>query len=692
MADLIERAARVTPSPRQLAWQELEFIAFIHFTVNAFTDKEWGDGNEDPAIFDPAQFDARQWVRAVKSAGMRMILLTAKHHDGFCLWPSRYTEHSVKSSPWKNGKGDIVREVSEACREGGIKFGVYLSPWDRHEPTYGDSPAYNEHFKNQLRELLTNYGPIAEVWFDGACGEGPNGKRQVYDWDGYYQVIRELQPDAVIAIRGPDVRWCGNEAGNVRKSEWSVIPIPAGGDPLRTDLMAEDLGSREKLKEAERFIWYPAEVNTSIRPGWFYHASDDLRVKSLEHLLEIYYGSVGGNGVFLLNLPPDPRGLIHENDVERLRELGEVLRATFERDLAKDAAARASHVRGNDPAFGPDKIADGDKNTYWTTDDGVTAATVEFDLGEERSFNCATLQERIQVGQRVEDFALDAWDGRNWRELVRSTTIGYKRLLRFGEVTARKVRVRILQSRLCPTLSNFGLFQAPLIVSPPRIRRDKQGMVTIACRTPGPPIHYTLDGSDPTAASARYTEPIALPDGGLVRAKVFDPVTGKASAPCEAEFDICKGKWRVVHFDSEERGEEAANAVDDDPATIWITDWRTTKDPHPHEIQIDLGETVDLEGFTYLPRQDLTGGIILDYEFYVSRDGKNWGEPASEGSFSNVLNNPVQQTVRFEKPITGRFIRLVGLSEVKGAPWTSVAELGVLTERGRKARKRVSGQ
>ncbi|MGA2587689.1 MAG: alpha-L-fucosidase [Candidatus Aminicenantales bacterium] len=469
LKEIVRKAAGVVPSPRQIAWQEIEFAGFIHFGMNTFTNREWGEGKEDPKLFNPTDFDARQWVAAFKAAGMKMLILTAKHHDGFCLWPSRYTEHSVKNSPWRGGKGDVVREVADACREAGLKLGIYLSPWDRHEPTYGDSPAYNEHFKNQLRELLTNYGDVADFWFDGACGEGPNGKRQVYDWPGYWAVIRELQPRATISIMGPDARWCGNEAGVTRESEWSVVPLlkpieeavsdSAGG----IDYQKKDLGSRQALLEAAkkgaRLAWYPAQVDTSIRPGWFYHAAEDDKVKSLAHLLDIYYGAIGGNSTLLLNVPPDPRGRLHDNDVRRLKQIGDALRTTFADNLAKGAKATATQTKSRG-AFGAAHITDADGDSYWTTDDGVTAAAIEFDLGSAKIFNVAMLQEQIKVGQRIEELYLDAWTGSVWKEIARSTTVGFKRLLRFPEVAAAKVRVRITQSRVCPTLSNFGLFRA----------------------------------------------------------------------------------------------------------------------------------------------------------------------------------------------------------------------------------------
>jgi alpha-L-fucosidase len=469
MEDIVRKAASVTPHPRQLAWQRLEFQAFVHFGMNTFTDREWGDGKEDPRRFLPTALDAGQWVAAFRAAGMKGVILTAKHHDGFCLWPSRHTEHSVKNSPWKGGQGDVVREVSDACRTAGLKFGIYLSPWDRHERSYGDSPRYNEYFRKQLAELLSGYGEISEVWFDGACGEGPNGKRQVYDWSSYYEVVRRLQPKAVISVVGPDVRWCGNEAGRTRESEWSVLPArnaPEGhrGDPAFRRLLvngqAADLGSRERLRGAEQLIWLPAQVNTSIRPGWFYHPSQDGRVKSLKHLLDIYYGSVGGNAQFLLNVPPDTRGLVHENDAARLRELGSVLRATFRTNLAAGARVTASEQLDAD-RFPPQAIVDGNSDTCWRPKDGTEAAWLEIDLGEKRTFNRAMLAECLGVGQRVERFALDVRDGGDWRQVAGATVIGYKRLLRFPAVTSSKVRVRFLESRVCPTLSRFGLFREP---------------------------------------------------------------------------------------------------------------------------------------------------------------------------------------------------------------------------------------
>jgi alpha-L-fucosidase len=448
--EVLRKAAHVTPTPQQNAWQEMELTCFAHFGVNTFTDREWGEGNEDPKVFNPSAFDADQWVAACRDAGLKILILTCKHHDGFCLWPSKYTEHCVKNSPWRDGRGDVVKEVSDACRRGGLKFGIYLSPWDRHEKSYG-TDAYNDHYKNQLRELLTNYGEVSEVWWDGACGEGPNGKKQVYDMAGYLKVVRELQPNAVAAIMGPDIRWVGNEDGLARESEWSVVTHGAGNG------MAADYGNRKYLAGATSLAWYPAECDVSIRPGWFYHATEDDKVKSLEHLLDIYYRSVGRNAVLLLNIPPDRRGLFHENDVARLKELRATLDETFRTNFAKGKPVKASSVAAGHTA---EMAVDGDGATYWTSADGQIQASLEVDLGQPATFDRAMLQEMVTTGQRVEQFTLEAWDGQAWKEFAKATTIGHKRLLKFPAVTTSKVRLTIVDARDCPTIRELGLFKA----------------------------------------------------------------------------------------------------------------------------------------------------------------------------------------------------------------------------------------
>lgn len=443
-----------TPHERQLAWQELEFTAFVHFGMNTFTDREWGDGMEDPKLFYPTQFDARQWVEAFQAAGMKQVVLSCKHHDGFCLWPSRYTEHSVKNSPWRGGKGDVVREVADACRAAGLKFGVYISPWDRHEPCYGDSPRYNEHFKNQLTELLTGYGPIHEVWFDGACGEGPNGKRQEYDWPGFIEVVRKHAPEAVIfSDAGPDIRWVGNERGYAGETCWST---------LRRDEFYPGTPNYRELTEGHEdgAYWVPAECDVSIRPGWFYHAAEDGRVKSLHELLDIYYGSVGRNGVLLLNVPPDRRGLIHESDVARLKELRAVLDETFRMNLNFGALATASSTDSSKAERGAPQAVDRNLQTAWMPEpnDAAPALTVEYP-GPAR-FDRVLLAEDIRQGQRVREFAVETWDGQTWRPLAAGTTIGARRLLRTPVTEAARVRLVIGDARAVPAIAEFGVYKS----------------------------------------------------------------------------------------------------------------------------------------------------------------------------------------------------------------------------------------
>lgn len=460
--DIIRKAANVAPSARQLRWQQLEVTGFIHFGINTFTNKEWGDGTENPAIFNPTALDARQWVRACKEAGIKQIILTAKHHDGFCLWPSKYTTHSVKNSPWKKGKGDVVKETADACREYGLGFGVYLSPWDRNAAFFGDSAKYNDYFINQLTELLTTYGPIKEVWFDGANGEGPTGKKQVYDFNRWYAHIRKLQPDAVIAVMGPDVRWVGTESGYGRETEWSVLPADAmlqdniaagsqqqaGFAPM--NLMEDDLGSRDKILKAKSLVWYPAETDVSIRPGWFYHPEEDDRVKSPQKLLDIYYSSVGRNGVLLLNIPPDKRGLIHENDAASLKEWRRLIDATFANNLLKNATVTSN-------GSGEKALTDGKDNTSWTTQRQDTASVITFTLPSAKTFDALSIQENISKGQRIEKFIAEYKDNGQWKKFTEGTTAGYKRLLRFAPVTAKEVRVIIQSSRTNPELAEIGL-------------------------------------------------------------------------------------------------------------------------------------------------------------------------------------------------------------------------------------------
>jgi alpha-L-fucosidase len=399
-----------------LAWQRDELALFLHFGVNTFTDREWGDGTEDPAIFNPSALDARQWARAARGAGFRAMILTAKHHDGFCLWPTRTTAHSVASSPWRGGTGDVVREFVDACRAEGLRPGLYLSPWDRNASVYGDSPRYNDFYCDQLTELMTNYGPIAEAWFDGANGEGPNGRRQEYDWPRVFGLVRKLQPDAVMfSDAGPDVRWCGNERGVAGDPNWSTVdpaavPYPGADAPGVTDMLQHG--------DPDGPLWRPAETDVSIRPGWFHHSAEDDRVRSVDNLVDLHFTSVGRNSKLLLNVPPTTAGLLHDTDVARLDGFRQRRQSLFANDLAAGTRL-AWHRTGERTAVG------------------------ELDLGRPVTVAIARLEEPVEAGQTVARYTLQGSDGGSWRALSTGTTIGYAKLDRFSPVALRRLRVAV---------------------------------------------------------------------------------------------------------------------------------------------------------------------------------------------------------------------------------------------------------
>ena len=565
LEEKVDMAARLVPTPQQMEWQQMELTAFLHFGINTFTDREWGDGSEDPALFNPTELDAEQWVRSLKEAGFRMVILTAKHHDGFCLWPTKTTKHSVASSPWKDGKGDVVKELRDACTKYDMKFGVYLSPWDRNAESYGDSPRYNQFFIDQLTELLTNYGEVHEVWFDGANAEGPNGKKQIYDWDAFYKTIQTLQPKAVMAIMGDDVRWVGNERGLGRETEWSATVLAPGiytrSDSVNTALgvgsTSADLGSREVLAKANELFWYPSEVDVSIRPGWFYHDNQNNQVKSLKHLMDIYYQSVGYNSVLLLNIPPDRRGLIHENDVKRLKEFADYRNRAFADNLVTDG------------------------QVLWTAGAGESR---EYTLKEGSTVNLILLQEDLSKGQRVEEFEVEGLVDGQWQSLGKGTTVGYKRILRIPETNATQLRVKLLSTRLKANISNVAAYYAA-------------------------PLAETQD---------------------------------------EAQWNnLPRESWKV-----------------------------TAEQP----LTIDLGKTVTLKAFTYAPQNgEAKPTMAFRYQFSISTDGQQWTEVSTPGEFSNIMHNPVPQTVSFESNVKARFIKLDAQTTDGQAAKVSADEIGVTT-------------
>lgn len=659
------------PSARQLQWHTLKYYAFVHFNMNTFTNEEWGHGTETADQFNPTQLDCRQWARVAKEAGMEGIVITAKHHDGFCLWPSQYTAHSVKNSKWRGGKGDVLKDLSAACREYGLKFGVYLSPWDRNHPAYG-TPEYNDIFKNTLREVLTQYGEVFEVWFDGANGEGPNGKKQVYDWPGFIGTVRQYQPNAVIfSDAGPDIRWVGNEDGYAGETNWGTLNrdkvYPGYPDYWELTPGHED-GTH----------WVPTEVNCSIRPGWYYHASEDSKVKSLEHLVDIYYSSIGRNGNWLLNLPVDRRGLVHENDAQRLLEL-KAYTDKASHNLAGGKAITASSVFDSKPTFAASNALDNSRDTYWAAADGAKQATLDMDLGQPTTLNRLLIEEYIALGQRVKKFSVSAWQNGQYQPIAGGTTIGNRRILRFPTVTTSKLRVSIDEAKAGPIIRHIELYNAPELIVTPVISRNKAGLVRIVSpRTTDPVITYTTDGSEPTARSPRFSQPFALPKGGTVKARAFVDNMQRASSPVTTDFDISPANWTVVSAGTATAGKETDRLIDGNPETIWQ---QRKNGETPTSVVVDLGESLPLKGFTYLPRQDgKKDGIVYRYAVSVSQDGQTWSAPVSQGAFSNINNNPVGQAVRFGQSQPARYLKFDALETTGPSDAVvSIAELGVLT-------------
>jgi len=455
--------SKVLPTPAQVEYQQMELIGFIHYSINTFTDKEWGYGDESPSLFNPSQNDPEQWVLTAKKAGMKQLILTAKHHDGYCLWPSQYTEHSIKYSPYKNGKGDIVREFTDACRKHGLKAGLYLSPWDRNHAAYGE-PAYVEYYRNQLRELLTDYGPISEIWFDGANGgDGYYGgaretrhidRQTYYDWDRTFALVKQLQPGIMIfSDAGPDVHWIGNEHGFAGETFWSTIsPAKLTIGQSKTDYLNRG--------EPEGTHWIVGQCDVSIRPGWFYHESQDSLVKSPRQLVDIYYKSVGRNALLLLNLPPDRRGLIHDNDLGALHDFRSILDETFSQNLVRKATlipAGDNRAKNNLP---PGFASDDRSDTFWTAVDSIGRASILLQWEETQYFDRLMLCEPVRYGQKVTGFTVEIHTGSHWETITHGTTIGMKRLLRFEPVQSDQLRISLQSGSGTAALSEIGVYKA----------------------------------------------------------------------------------------------------------------------------------------------------------------------------------------------------------------------------------------
>lgn len=698
---IIVKAAHVVPTKNQYEALKNEYIAFIHFGPNTFTRMEWGNGKEDPKIFDLQNLDTDQWCKAMKDAQMKMVIITVKHHDGFVLWQSRYTDHGIMSTGFQDGKGDILKELSASCQKYGLKLGVYLSPADLYqienkEGLYGNLSEYsdrviprpiagrpfenkttftfnvddyNEYFLNQLFELLTEYGPIHEVWFDGAHPKRKGG--QVYNYLAWKELITTLAPEAVIFGK-QDIRWCGNEAGSTRDTEWNVIPY--ANNPLAmnsfADITGEDIGSRAKLYDAKYLHYQQAEINTSIREGWFYRDEDKQKVRSADDVFDMYERSVGGNATLLLNIPPNREGKFSSEDVGVLEDVGQRIKDTYGTNLFADAA-------------GVKSVLDADSKTFELLDKDLKEIIIE--TKSPVTINRIAIQEAITThGERVEKHEVDAWINNAWQKIASATNIGYKRILRFPETTSNKFRVRILESRLSPAISNVSAHYYK--TRPPQlsVTRALDGLVSIHPKkhefgwkphgedisgniNSGIEIRFTTDGSEPTENSEVYDAPfLAAP--GEIKATAFSK--NQKGSMVSRTLGILKNNWKVLKEDSWALDNKGSLAIDEDPNTCWISGEKGA----PHFIELDLGHVEIFKAFGYTPPKGISEGMIEQGMIMISSDGKSWKEVESF-EFGNLINDPSQRTHYFKEAVSARFVRIETKTIAGGKRQAAIAEL-----------------
>ncbi|MNQ47923.1 F5/8 type C domain protein [compost metagenome] len=582
----------------------------------------------------------------------------------------------------------MVKEFEVAARKAGMKFGLYCSPWDRNNEDYG-KPEYVEKYRNQLRELYSNYGNLFITWFDGANGGdgyygGKNEKRSIdrstyYGWDKTWGISRELQPGAVIFADNGDVRWVGNERGFANETSWATFtPEPIAGKtiavPGETDSEKAQGGTRNGK------FWKPAECDVPLRNGWFYHANEDNNVKSVSELFEIYLKSVGRGAGMDIGIAPNTDGVLHQNDVKALKDFGDFLKKLFADNLAQSAMITASEIRGeNQIFFGTKNLTDNDRYSYWATSDEVKKATLTLEWKTAQTFNIIRLRENIKLGQRIEKIEIDAFINGVWKKVGEATSIGANRLVRLPNyITTSKLRISIKESPVCIALSDLGVFREPEHLALPKIKRDKDGNVSITTETPVHQIRYTIDGTEPTVQSTIYVSPFPFLTSGNVKAKSFGTDMKSSEATIQS-FNIYKKDWKIVtaSFEKEEK-ENALNAIDENAETFWSTADNTSLTPLPQFIIIDMAQEIEITSLSYLPRQNGTGGIVKNYQWEVSTDNMTW-KTVAEGEFANIQSNPVEQIITLKASAKARYIKFVGKTSVDGK-YITVAEIGVKTK------------
>lgn len=673
------------PSANQIEWHKIERYALFHFSMSTFTDKEWSYGDDDPDTFNPAEFDAEQWARACVDGGMKGLILVCKHHDGFCLWPTKTTDYSVKNSSWRNGEGDVVGDVAAACKKYGLKFGVYCSPWDRNNAEFG-RPGYVEVFHEQFRELMTNYGELFEIWLDGANGGdgyygGTHERRPIdgstyYQWDRFVEMVRELQPRATIF--GFDLRFVGNECGFADETCWHTYPCSTFAP-----------GEKPPLGEGARdgIVWVPAECDFPLRHGWFYHENSDL--KQPDKLIELYFKSIGRGCSMDIGIAPDTRGLVHESDCRVLKEFNRKITEIFENNLLVSNNATISS--NSDSGYAPENVIDGKEDTFWASGEGDDVPSLTFEFPEAIKFNVVEISEYIQLGQRVDEFAVDIWKDDDWMEIATGTSVGYKRLLMTTSSTTEKIRIRFEKCAAPPAIAKVALFSTPaslVLNGKIVVTRDKDGNMDIRSSNSGLAIHYTLDGTEPTPDSPVFNKPFPFPDGGTVKAVGF--VDDAKTSVVSATFGPDRSDWKVVRcsLDSPFENKGAAGVekiLDDNPDTYWHTyHMDKQKSVPPHEVVLDMGSEKKVEALTMMPALngdfgDCNEAIPDKYEFHLSLDDEKWDMVAS-GEFANMSANPCMQVVKLKKPISARYLRFVANHATNDANYIKVAGIGAITK------------
>ena len=702
---IINKAAHVVPTAGQYSMLQNQFIAFIHFGINTFTRLEWGDGKEDPKLFDLKELHTDQWCEAMKAAGIKLVVITVKHHDGFCLWQSRYTKHGIMSSGFQDGKGDILKNLSESCRKYGIKLGVYLSPADLYqienpEGLYGNLSKYtkrtiprevpgrpfeskikfefevddyNEYFLNQLYELLTEYGPIHEVWFDGAHPKRKGDQK--YNYTAWRQLIRTLVPDAVVFGR-EDLRWCGNEGGATRETEWNVIPYPEDPNTMTDfrDITEIDIASNEKLLAMQKpfYLHYqPAETNTSIRDGWFYRDDNFQSVRSADDVFDIWERCVGGNSYLMLNIPPNREGRFSDRDVAVLEEVGKRIRNTYRVDLLSKAIA-------------PKEVLDHNMNTWLELNN--LPGEIIINTPEPIAFNRIELREPIaKRGERVKKHAVDAFIDGQWKEISMATSIGNRCIHRFAEVTTDKIRVRILDSRLTPAVSVVAAYRYE--TNPPALtgKRNSEGLMTIEPQinlftwnntgqnaiknlNSGYKIYYTTNGKEPDDKSAEFKTPFRFENGEL---KAVAYMNGEKGPVYNERFGHIKKSWKVVAASGEEsRRNLYVNIIDENAGSQWVSQ----ESGKPQFVVLDLSKSLPIKGFAYTPQTRSSRGMMEEGTFQISSDGKTWKD-VENFRFGNLINDPTKRYHNFNKAISARYIRIEATKIADGGNVLSIAEL-----------------